>query len=257
MSEKRRRVFAEPPAGIHIQVFDDPSRTATAAADLLAKEVVARSDIVLGLPTGNTPRPFYEELAARHAAGRIDLTRTRGFNLDELVLPPDDPRTFRSYMRRHAWGRTGLVAERCDIPDGAAPDLEAECLRYERAITDAGGLGLAIVGLGVDGHVAYNMPGIVALPTHVTRLPDGLAASLGVPAEDWPLRALTMGIGTLRSARRILLMATGEAKALAVFMMVHGEEDPKWPCTFFRNHAHMDVLLDKAAAQRLRRSSDR
>jgi glucosamine-6-phosphate deaminase len=255
--DKRSRTFEAPPAGIRTRVFDDVGGVARAAADLLADELRARPDLALALPTGNTPLPFYDELAARHAAKRMDLGRARGFNLDEIVLPPEDPRTFRSYMERHAWGRTGLARERCDIPNGGATDLEAECRRYEQAIADAGGLELAIVGLGVDGHIAYNMPGPVGLPTHVTRLPDGLAASLGVPPEDWPLRALTMGIGTIRSARRILLMATGESKALAVFMMVHGAEDPEWPCTFFRNHPRMDVLLDAAAAARLRRVSDR
>ena len=193
----------------------------------------ARADpgIVLALPTGRTPIPLYDELARRHAAGAIDLSRARGFNLDEVALPRNDPRTFRAFMERHAWGRIGMSRERCDIPDGAAPDLEAECRRYEDAITAAGGLDLALLGVGIDGHMAYNMPGPLRLATHVTRLPDGLAASLGVPPEDWPLRAITMGIGTIRSARRILVLATGETKATAVRMLVHGPEDPHWPCS--------------------------
>ena len=108
-------------------ILDDSAAVARAAADLLAEEVAAQREIVLALPTGRTPIPFYDELAARHAAGRLDLTRARGFNLDEIVLPRHDPRTFRSFMEQHAWGRTGLRRDRCDIPDGAAPDLEAEC----------------------------------------------------------------------------------------------------------------------------------
>ncbi|HZM50702.1 MAG TPA: glucosamine-6-phosphate deaminase [Vicinamibacteria bacterium] len=224
---------------------------ARAAADLLAEEVAAQREIVLALPTGRTPIPFYDELAARHAAGALDLTRARGFNLDELVLPRHDPRTFRAFMEQHAWGRTGLRRDRCDIPDGEAPDLEAECVRYERAITDAGGIGVAILGVGVDGHVAYNMPGPVRLGTHVTRLPDGLAASLAVPPGDWPLRAITMGIGTIRSARRILVLATGESKVTAVQRLVHGPEDPHWPCSFLHTHANLDLIADRAAASLL------
>jgi len=153
-------------------VHDDAGAVARAAAFLLGEEVIAQREIVLALPTGRTPLPFYDELARRKAGGRIDLTLARGFNLDELVLPKGDPRTFRAFMEQHAWGRTGLRRDRCDIPDGAAPDLESECLRYERAITDAGGIGVAILGVGVDGHIAYNMPGPVTLPTHVMRLPD-------------------------------------------------------------------------------------
>jgi len=232
-------------------ILDDSTAVARAAADLLAEEVAAQREIVLALPTGRTPIPFYDELAARHAAGALDLTRARGFNLDELVLPRHDPRTFRAFMEQHAWGRTGLRRDRCDIPDGEAPDLEAECVRYERAITDAGGIGVAILGVGVDGHVAYNMPGPVRLGTHVTRLPDGLAASLAVPPGDWPLRAITMGIGTIRSARRILVLATGESKVTAVQRLVHGPEDPHWPCSFLHTHANLDLIADRAAASLL------
>jgi glucosamine-6-phosphate deaminase len=232
-------------------ILDDSTAVARAAADFLREEVAAQREIVLALPTGRTPIPFYDELAARHAAGALDLTRARGFNLVELVLPRHDPRTFRAFMEQHAWGRTGLRRDRCDIPDGEAPDLEAECVRYERAITDAGGIGVAILGVGVDGHIAYNMPGPVRLGTHVTRLPDGLAASLAVPPGDWPLRAITMGIGTIRSARRILVLATGESKVTAVQRLVHGPEDPHWPCSFLHTHANLDLIADRAAASLL------
>jgi glucosamine-6-phosphate deaminase len=233
---------------IRRHVLEDSGAVARAAADLLAEEVTAQRDIVLALPTGRTPIPFYDELAARSAAGGLDLTRARGFNLDELVLPRHDPRTFRAFMEQHAWGRTGLRRDRCDIPDGAAPDLEAECLRYERALTDSGGIGVAILGVGVDGHIAYNMPGPMRLGTHVTRLPDGLAASLAVPPGDWPLRAITMGIGTIRAARRILVLATGESKAAAVQRLVHGPDDPHWPCSFLHGHPDLDLIADRGAA---------
>ncbi|HEV7498606.1 MAG TPA: glucosamine-6-phosphate deaminase [Vicinamibacteria bacterium] len=232
-------------------ILDDSGAVARAAAGFLAEEVAAQLEIVLALPTGRTPIPFYDELAARHAAGRLDLTRARGFNLDELVLPRHDPRTFRAFMEQHAWGRTGLRRDRCDIPDGAAPDLEGECRRYERAITDAGGIGVAILGVGVDGHIAYNMPGPMRLGTHLTRLPDGLAASLAVPPGDWPLRAITMGIGTIRAARRILVLATGESKVTAVQRLVHGPDDPHWPCSFLHTHPNLDLIADRAAASSL------
>lgn len=232
-------------------VFDTAAEVARAAADLVL-EAARRDRAVFALPTGRTAVPLYDELAVRHQRGEDALSRVSGFNLDELVLPRDDPRTFRAYMQQHAWGRTGLARERCDIPDGAARDLQAECRRYEDAIAAAGGLDLALLGVGADGHVAYNMPGPVTLPTHLTRLPDGLAASLGVPHEDWPLRAITMGIGTIRSARALLVMATGEAKATAVRALVKGPEDPEWPCSFLSRHPEIEVLLDRAAASALR-----
>ena len=147
-------------------------------------------------------------------------------------------------MEQHAWGRTGLRRERCDIPDGAAADLEAECRRYEDAIAAAGGLDLALLGVGMDGHIAYNMPGPLRLPTHVTRLPDGLAASLGVPPEDWPLRAITMGIGTIRLRAPHPRPRHRRDKATAVRVLVHGPEDPHWPCSFLTAPRHVELLAD-------------
>lgn len=236
---------------VRVRVLGDAGAVARAAADLVAEAAGADLGLVLALPTGRTPVPLYDELARRHAEGATDLSRAHGFNLDEIVLPAGDPRTFRAFMEEHAWGRTGLSRERCDIPDGTARDLDAECRRYEDAIAAAGGIDLALLGVGTDGHVAYNMPGPVHLPTHVTRLPDGLAASLGVPPADWPLRAITMGIGTIRSARRVVVLATGESKSTAVRMLVHGPDDPEWPCSFLSRHGDIQLLADPGAARGL------
>jgi glucosamine-6-phosphate deaminase len=233
------------------RILETSAAVAAAAADHVAAAAEARPELTIALPTGRTPIPLYDELARRHDAGWNGLTTARGFNLDELVLPASDARTFRAFMEEHAWGRTGLQRARCEIPDGAARDLEAECRRYERAIAAAGGLDLALLGVGADGHVAYNMPGPVTLATHVVRLPDGLAASLAIPPEDWPLRAITMGIGTIRQARRIVVLATGSSKATAVRALVHGPEDPEWPCSFLGGHPDIEVLLDPAAAARI------
>jgi glucosamine-6-phosphate deaminase len=236
---------------VRVRILEDAAAVARAAADAVAAAAAENPDIVFALPTGRTPIPLYEELAQRHARGAVDLSRARGFNLDELALPGDDPRSFRAFMEQHVWGRTGLRRERCDIPDGAARDLDAECRRYEDAISAAGGLDLALLGIGIDGHVAYNMPGPMHLPTHVTRLSDGLAASLGVPPEDWPLRAITMGIGTIRAARRIVVLATGESKATAARMLVQGPDDPRWPCSFLTAHDDIELLADSGAARAL------
>jgi glucosamine-6-phosphate deaminase len=233
------------------RVLDDARAVALAAADALAAAASADPEVVLALPTGRTPIPMYDELARRHAAGKVDLTRARGFNLDEVVLPRDDPRTFHSFMSKHAWGRTGLDRARCDIPNGEARDLDAECRRYEDAIAAAGGLDLAVLGIGEDGHIAYVMPGDVVMRTHVTQLPDALAASLGVPPESRPLRAITMGMGTIRSARRVLVLATGEAKATAVRRLVRGPEDPQWPCSYLCGHVEVELLADAGAARGL------
>jgi glucosamine-6-phosphate deaminase len=243
---------AAPPRA-RVIVLDSAQEVARAAADVVAGAVAARPELVLALPTGRTPVPLYAELARRHREGLIDLGRARGFNLDELVLPREDPRSFHSFMEQHAWGHTGLRRDLGDIPDGGAPDLEAECRRYEDNIAAAGGIDLALLGVGVDGHVAYNMPGPLTLATHVVRLPDGLAASLGLPPEAWPLRAITMGLGTIRAARALLVLATGEGKAAAVQALVKGNADPEWPCSLLGRHPDLRVLADPGAASSLQR----
>ena len=220
-----------------------------AAADLVVARTRAKPKLVMALPTGRTPIPFYADLQARHLRGESNLAAASAFNLDELILPPEDPRTFRSFMQRHAWQKIGLARERCLIPNALAADPEAECARYEAAIAAAAGLDLAVLGVGTDGHVAYNMPGPVGRLTHVIHLPDELAASLDVPPQDRPLRAITMGLETLQRAREIVIMATGESKAAPLRALLGADRDPeRWPCTYLADHPALTLLLDPAAA---------
>ena len=221
---------------------------ARAAALLVAAAAEAKAELVLGLPTGKTALGFYDALAELHRDGEIDLGRARAFNLDELLLPAGDPRSFRSYMEAHAWGRIGLDRDRCAILDASAPDPKLECARYDAALAAAGGFDLVVLGIGADGHVAYNLPGARRREAHVVELPDAIADSFEVPAVDRPLRALTLGFGPLLSARRLLLLATTADKTAAVRALTHGPDDPRWPCSALRGHAQLDVVLSAAAA---------
>ncbi|MEW6338961.1 MAG: glucosamine-6-phosphate deaminase [Acidobacteriota bacterium] len=226
----------------------DAGAVARAAADVLAGEAAARPDLALGLPTGRTMIPFYAELRERFGRGALDLSRARAFNLDELVLPRDHPAAFCAYMERHAWERVGLDRSRCAIPDGAAADPGAECARYDLEIAAAGGLDLAILGVGADGHVAYNLPGPPVERVHLVELPDALAEVLDVPGAWRPLRAITMGLGAIRAARRTLVLATSAEKAEAVRAMVAGPASDRWPCSLLAGHPRLDVILSAEAA---------
>lgn len=219
-----------------------PDAAARAAADRLARAVAEDPEIVLGLPTGRTMVPFYAELARRHQRGELDLSRARAFNLDELILPPGHAASFHSFMDWHAWEKIGLPRERCEIPDPTA-EPEAECARYDRAIEEAGGLDLVFLGLGADGHVAYNLPGEVHRRTHVVEVPAAVADTLGLPESQRPLRAITVGFDPLWNASHLVLLATTEEKAEAVDALLDGPEDPQWPCTRLRRHPRFDVLL--------------
>ena len=231
----------------------DPRAAARAAADRLAETVAAKPDAVLGLATGRTMIPVYDEIARRHTAGEIDLSRCRGFNVDELLLPPDHPASFHRYMERHAWERIGLPRERCDIPDGTATSPEesaAEFERYDRALAAAGGLDLLFLGLGADGHVAYNLPGPVHHRTHVVVVPPEVADTLpgpAIPDALRPLRAITVGFDALESAGRVVLLATTAEKAEAVQALREDTEERRWPCTRLRRHPRFDVLVTPEA----------
>ena len=217
-----------------------------AAADCLAEAVASQPDLVLGLPTGRTMIPLYAELAQRYRSARLDLSCARAFNLDEILLPPAHPASFARYMEEHAWERIGLVRAKCEIPrSGGNP--AAECRRYEATLEEAGGLDLAILGLGEDGHVAYNLPGPPHEETHVVEVPGHVADQLAIPASDRPLRAITLGFGALRRARQLLLLATGAAKARAIRALRESPETETWPCTLLRRHPRLTVIVDGEA----------
>lgn len=235
---------------MRVLIFAEAESVARAAADLVARCAAERPELVLALPTGKTAIPLYAELAAAHAGGSLDLSRARSFNLDELRLPRRHPATFRAFMERHAWERIGLDRARCDIPDAEA-EPAAECARYDLALAAAGPLDLAILGVGADGHVGYNLPGVPSEGTHLVDLPEALADSLGAPADWRPLQAITLGFGPLRGARRLLMLATTAAKARAVRHLVVGPSDPAWPCSLLRDHPNFDLLLTHEAATEL------
>jgi glucosamine-6-phosphate deaminase len=233
---------------VNVRVLEDVASVAAAGAEIVAQEARERPELVFALPTGRTPLPMFDRLAALRAHGRLDLSRSHPFSLDELVLPPDDPRRFSAFLKKHAWSRLGIPEDRCAGPDTTARDLGAECRSYEERLAERGGLGLCVLGLGVDGHVAYNLPRPPSLDTHVRELPDAIAEENGVPPGERPLRAITLGLRTLAGSRRLLLLATGPSKATPVRMLATRFEDPDWPCSFLARHPNLTLLLDPQAA---------
>src|SRR5579884_4063095 len=222
-------------------VAGDAGEAARLVADLVEELIRKRPDAVLALPTGRTPLPLYDELARRYRAGRIDFARVRTFNLDEWVgIRPDSPSSYAAFMREHLFSRVNIRPENCHIPDGSAPDLDAECARYERLIREAGGIDLAILGIGHNGHIGFNEPGTsFEVRTHVAQVtPETRASNRWTFAtDDVPSRAITVGIATILDAREIILMATGADKAEVLARALNGEIDPSVPASALRLHA--------------------
>ena len=236
-----------------VTVFKDERTLARTLAAQIAATLDSTPDLVLGLPTGRTPVRTYHELGTVHA----DFSRATTFNLDEFLgIGPDHPGSYRAFMEQHLFSRVNLRPERIHVLNGAAPDPEAECAHYERAIADAGGIGLQLLGIGTNGHIGFNEPAReLAARTHRVRLKESTrrsnAALFGGAVDQVPAEALSMGMATILHARRIVLLATGAGKARCVERMIDGPVTPRLPGSFLQLHRCAEIWLDRAAAGRL------
>jgi glucosamine-6-phosphate deaminase len=231
------------------------------AARIVGRLLRAKPDAALALPTGSTPRAIYAELVRQHRDEGLSFARATAFNLDEYVgIPPDHPGSFRRAMQEALYRHVDLPPDRAHAPDGQAADLAAACASYEAAIAAAGGLELALLGLGTDGHIAFNEPTSsfgsrtrLKTLTEGTRAANqsGFAGSAALGAQPVPHHALTVGIATILSARRCLLVAFGAAKAAAVAKMVEGPLAALVPASALQLHPHATVIVDEAAAEGL------
>ncbi|MFC8599587.1 glucosamine-6-phosphate deaminase [Isoptericola sp. NPDC057191] len=227
------------------------------AADAI--ETLLRRDpaTVLGLATGSSPLKVYDELARRHREEGLSFEQARGFMLDEYVgLPAEHPQRYRNVIETEIASRVEWPADQVLGPDGLAEDLPAACAAYEQAIKDAGGVDLQILGIGTDGHIAFNEPGSslasrtrIKTLTHQTRVDN--ARFFDDDVEQVPTHCLTQGLGTIMEARHLVLLATGRGKAEAVHQLVEGPISAMWPGTVMQMHPHATVLVDDAAASRL------
>lgn len=226
---------------------------ATRIADLLT----AQPSAVLGLPTGRTPIDMYADLVERHATG-LDFSQATTFNLDEFVgIGPDHPGSYHAYMAEHLFGHVNATPDRVHLLNGLAVDLEAECDRYEAAILDAGGIDLQVLGIGANGHIGFNEPaeGLTARTHRVALLQasrEGNAVFFNDDVRQVPAEALSMGMGTILKARRVLLLATGAGKREAIEAAVRGPVTTRVPASFLQLHPAVEILCDPEAAEGLR-----
>ncbi|GAA4718077.1 glucosamine-6-phosphate deaminase [Isoptericola chiayiensis] len=230
---------------------------AVLAADAVEALLRRRPQAVLGLATGSSPLKVYDELARRHEQDGLSFADARGFMLDEYVgLAADHPERYRNVIATEIAERVDWPAEQVAGPDGLAADLPAACAAYETAIADAGGVDLQILGIGTDGHIAFNEPGSslasrtrIKTLTRQTRVDN--ARFFDGDVDKVPTHCLTQGLGTIMAARHLVLLATGRHKAEAVHQLVEGPISALWPATVMQMHPHATVLVDEAAASRL------
>jgi glucosamine-6-phosphate deaminase len=245
-----------------MEVIIQPNRDAICAiaARIIRRRMLENDGrVVLGLATGETPLRLYAELARMHREEGLDFSRATTFNLDEYVgLAADHPQSYRTYMRRNFFSWVNVPEKNIHIPDGRAEDIPAACAAYERAIRDAGGIDVQVLGIGSDGHVGFNEPSSslssrTRIKTLTPRTLRDNARFFDAP-EQVPHHVITMGIGTILEAREVLLLAFGEGKAQAVAKTVEGPLGAMMPASVLQMHERARVMVDEAAAADLARA---
>ena len=240
-------VLIRPTAGAAVKV----------AAALIDETLRRKPEAVLGLATGRTMEALYAELVRRHREEGLDFSRAGSFNLDEYVgLSGENVNSYRYYMNFHLFDHVNIDKRRTRVPDGMTADEAAEGARYEEEIRLAGGIDLQLLGIGRDGHVGFNEPlsSLASRTRSVSLTPETMAQNqpLFDRPEEMPRRALTMGVGTILEARRLLMLVTGEEKAEILAAAVEGPVSAMVSASALQLHPDAVVVADEAAAARLK-----
>jgi glucosamine-6-phosphate deaminase len=243
---------------VRVQLFEQPEEVASALAVDLVSRIQQTPTLVLGLATGLTPMQLYRELRERTAREGVDWSQVRTFNLDEFVGPGNVGTRYRAFMQQELFDHVNLAKGHVHFLNGRATDLLMECDRYERAIEDAGGIDIQVLGIGVNGHIGFNEPApILQDRTHVAELElatrERNAWLFDGDVSRVPRLALSMGMATIFHAREIVLLATGSEKADAVHKMLEGPVTPRLPASTLQRHPAARTMIDRVAAAKLSR----
>ena len=238
---------------MQIHLFDTSQQVGQAAAMLIVAQILQKPDSVLGLATGSTPIPTYQELIRLNRDGVVDFSRVTSFNLDEYCgLPVEHECSYHSFMHEQLFSHINIDLAHTHVPDGNAVDQQAECARYDMAINQAGGIDVRILGIGRNRHIGFNEPSdTFVYGCHIVNLTQSTIAANRrfFESEDAvPRQAISLGIGSIMNARQIILLATGSDKADAIHRAIRQDITPRTQASILRTHPNVLFLLDKAAA---------
>lgn len=232
---------------IETKDYEELSRV---AAGIIGAQVLLKPDCVLGLATGTSPIGAYQKLVEDCESGLLDFSQVRTVNLDEYCgLPGDSEQSYRYFMDHNLFDHVNIKKENTFLPDGCAPDMEAECRRYEALVSSLGGADLQLLGIGRNGHIGFNEPADdFPARVHQVELTESTIQAnsrLFKRIEDVPTRAVTMGIGTIMKAERILLIAGPEKKEI-VEEAIYGKVTPRVPASVLQLHKDVTILLARS-----------
>ncbi len=222
------------------------------AANIISAQIIMKPDAVLGLATGSTPIGTYQQLIDWYKKGDLDFSEIRSVNLDEYKgLPADNDQSYAYFMRTNLFDSVNIKKENTYIPNGLEDDIAKECARYNSIIHTLGGIDLQLLGLGGNGHIGFNEPGAAyEKETHCVKLTENTIQANSrffEKLEDVPRYAYTTGIKNIMQARRILLIASGENKADALYRSLFGPITPAVPASILQLHNNVTVVADEAA----------
>ena len=231
---------------IRVKSYEELSQK---AADLIAAQILVKPDCVLGLATGSTPIGTYQNLIEKYQQGALDFSQVTTFNLDEyLGLTPDHPQSYRYFMNTNLFDHVNLRPECTHVPDGCAADPEAFGKAYDQAILDHGRIDLQLLGIGNNGHIAFNEPADRFVPeTHVVELQQSTIEAnkrFFDSIDDVPTKAITLGIGSIMQAKKVLLIADGPAKKEAIEKSFFGPICPEVPASVLQLHPDLTVICN-------------
>jgi len=241
---------------IRIYQEEDYAAMSRRAAHIIAAEIHRNPACVLGLATGSTPIGTYENLVAWNKAGELSFKEVETVNLDEYKgLAPTHDQSYRYFMQTNLFDHIDIDPAKTHVPDGLAENADAECAAYDELVASLGYADLQLLGLGHNGHIGFNEPcNRYVKETHVVDLTQSTIdanARFFESADDVPRQALTMGIGCIMAARRVLLIANGEGKADAIYKAFCGPITPECPASILQLHNDVVVVGDKAALSKL------
>lgn len=247
---------------MRVIIVKDYNELSKAAALEIAETINNKMDCVLGLATGSTPEGTYKELINLYNDGKVDFSSVTSFNLDEYKgLPADHPQSYRYFMNKNLFDHININKNNTFVPNGMAADIEAECADYDENVAKHGGIDIQILGIGQNGHIGFNEPSdFLYMNTHLTNLTQNtidVNSRFFDSKDEVPTQAVTMGLGGIMKAKRILLLANGSNKAQIIGKLVEGKISTNVPASILQVHRDVTVIVDESAAVYLKKNIDK
>ena len=241
---------------MQIVILENPEAVASHGAQVFIQKLNAKPDAVLGLATGSTPLALYQKLIEANLAEQVSFKQARSFNLDEyLGLSGEHPQSYRHFMKKHLFNHIDIEDSNTFVPPGDAANPLTACEDYDRAIDNAGGIDVQLLGIGRNGHIGFNEPssGLASRTRVKTLTPATIEdnARFFKADEFQPHLSITMGIGTIMDSKKVVLIATGESKAEAIRATVEGPLSASCPASALQMHKNVLLIIDEAAAGKL------